>query len=175
MGLLGLHLRLTDQELAYLEGLPDAEAIYDHITEELEEAKFDSGDVAETDKSWSYIHGALMGCDPDGAAVREPDLPELAVDSPARYVIIGTEEYVLTDDFYVGLSRSDDAQGIAKALEAISSEELQARVLKTHKHYGASGDANDCAEYAASWYSSLVEFFRTTAEKEHHVIFTVSF
>ncbi|WP_298464426.1 DUF1877 family protein [uncultured Erythrobacter sp.] len=195
MGQLGLHLRLTDQELAHIEALPNSRAIDEYITEELEEAKFNSGDVAETDRSWAYIHAAMMGADPDGPLERESSIisqpakgffgklfamGKQASESwrdtgRAKYVIIGNETLVANDDHFFGLTRKTDVGAVASALDDISSEELQRLVVQAHERFEAMGDAQECAEYADSWFSGLVEFYRKTAERNEHILFTVSF
>lgn len=175
MGMLGLHLRLTDQELTAVRAHDGYSSMLDFINNELEEAKFASGDVAETDKSWAYIHSALLGIDPDGPLEREPGDASLADASDARYVIMGREVLESSDDSYIGLTRASDIPSVAAALGAISAEDLGKRVARAHQRFGAMGEADDAAEYAASWFDGLVEFYRVTAERGEHVVFTVSF
>ncbi|MEL6531266.1 MAG: DUF1877 family protein [Pseudomonadota bacterium] len=195
MGQLGLHLRLTDQELVNIEALPNSRAINEYITEELEEAKFESGDVAETEKSWAYIHAAMMGADPDGPLEREPSIfsqpskgffgklfgTKEQASKPwrdtgrAKYVIIGVETLVSDEDHFFGLTKKTDVGTVSSALGKISSEELRRLVVQSHERFEAMGDARECAEYADSWFPGLVEFFRKTAERNEHVLFTVNF
>jgi hypothetical protein len=175
MGQLGLHLRLTDSELAAAAAHVGYDSIIDYIINEVEEAKFASGDVAQTDKSWAYIHSALLGIDPDGPLDLEPQDASLADTSNARYVIMGREVLESDDNGYVGLTRALDVPAVAAALADISVEDLAARVARTHRRFEAMGDAEEAAEYAASWFEGLVAFYVSTAQRNEHVLFTVYF
>lgn len=175
MGQLGLHLRVNDAELMALAAHEGFASVMEYITEQLEEAKFGSGDVAETDKSWAYIHSALLGIDPDGPLEREPEDAALAEPGLARFVIMGTEVLEASDDAYVGLTRKPQVGEVAAALAAISLDDLSARVKRAHQRFGAVGDAGEAAEYAASWFDGLIDFYRETAARGDHVVFTVSF
>ena len=195
MGQLGLHLRVTDEELAHIEGLSSEAEIDEYLVEELEELKFESGDVAETDKSWAYIHSALMGADPDGPLERSPTqtlqqnqgflkrlfgtnpiAPAPWIDNgPAKYAIVGFEDVVSSEAMHLGLSRKGEVTRIAQTLQEISTEDLKRLVMEAHRRFDAAGDADEAADYAASWYEGLVEFYRRSAEVDQHVIFSVSF
>ncbi|WP_285713438.1 DUF1877 family protein [Erythrobacter oryzae] len=175
MGQLGLHLRVNDAELAALAAHEGYASVMEYITEELEESKFGSGDVAETDKSWAYIHSALLGIDPDGPLSCEPQDASLAEPGMARFAIMGTEVLEASGDDYVGLTRKAQVGEVATELAAISLDDLSARVTRAHQRFGATGDAGEAAEYAASWFEGLVDFYRETAVRGDHVIFTVSF
>lgn len=175
MGQLGLHLRVNDAELAAIAAHGGYASVMEYITEELEESKFGGGDVAETDSSWAYIHSALLGIDPDGPLLREPEDAALAESGMARFAIMGTEVLEASEDAYVGLTRKPQVGEVAAALAAISLDDLPARVTRAHQRFGAMGNAGEAAEYAASWFEGLVDFYRETAARGDHVVFTVSF
>jgi hypothetical protein len=175
MGQLGLHLRVSEHELAAVQAHAGYTSMIDYITNELEEIKFESGDVAESDKSWAYIHSAMLGIDPDGPLEREPEDASLADASDARYVIMGRELLESSDNAYIGLTRASDVPAVAAALGAITVEDLGRRVARAHQRFGATGEADQAAEYAASWFIGLVEFYRTTAQRGENVLFSVYF
>ena len=181
----GLHIALTDAELAQLEAMP-ADEIPDFIANELEEKKFGTPDACETDKSWAYIHSALNGTDPDGELTLAPPaksglisrlfgpkpLPDVGA---AKYAIIGTRQLVDSDDYFVGLVPADQVEVVSACLGLVPEGHFRDRVDVIHKRFGASGNASDASEYALGWLPGLVEFFDTAAKAKKNVIFTVDF
>jgi hypothetical protein len=181
----GLHIALTDSELAQLEAMSDDE-IPDFVSNELEEAKFGTPDACETDKSWSYIHAALNGTDPDGALELAPakqsglvsrlfspkPLPDVGA---AKFAIIGTRQLVDSDDYFVGLVPASEVEVVSACLGLIPESHFRDRVKAVHKQFQATGNAEDACEYALGWLPGLVEFFNAAAKAKKNVIFTVDF
>lgn len=52
---------------------------------------------------------------------------------------------------------------------------LAEKIRTAHRHFEASGNADDAAEYALNWYDDLVAFFVRAAKARKHVIFHVNY
>ncbi len=181
----GLHIALTDAELAQLETMA-ADELPDFIANELEEKKFGTPDACETDKSWAYIHSALNGTDPDGElSLATPaksglmsrlfgpkPLPDVGA---AKYAIIGTRQLVDSDNYFVGLVPAEQVEVVSACLGLIPEGHFRDRVHIVHKQFHAAGSASDVTEYALGWLPGLVEFFDNAAKAKKNVIFTVDF
>jgi Domain of unknown function (DUF1877) len=93
----------------------------------------------------------------------------------AKFAIMGYSPILVSDDEYTGLVDKDRVSGVAMALKAIELEKLGELVRQMHRKYRASGSADDAAEYAMSWYDSLISFYQHAADAGKNVIFTVSY
>jgi Domain of unknown function (DUF1877) len=185
MGMLGLHIALTDDELAQLRSVPPEEQS-DFVSENFEVEKFGSPDCCETDKSWAYIHSALNGTDPDGpleiGQEKQPGFfsrllgqKPVLIENQAKFAIMGHDHILSSEDYYIGFAARERVDGIATALGAITADELGDLVRQVHQKFNASGTADDAAEYAMGWYPEVVSFYRHAADSGKHVIFTVSY
>jgi hypothetical protein len=184
MGMLGLHIALTDEELSQLQSVPAHEQ-GDFISETFETEKFGSSDCCETDKSWAYIHSALNGTDPDGPLeIGQAEQPGFisrllgkkpVPENQSKFAIMGHDHILSSDDYYVGFVAKKRVDGIATALGAITTDELGNLVRQVHRKFNASGTPDEAAEYAMGWYSEVVTFYRYAADMGKNVIFTVSY
>ena len=180
----GLHIALTDAELAQLEAL-DIDEIPDFVANEVEEAKIGTSDACETDKSWAYIHSALNGTDPDGelklASPKTGVLSRLLGPKPlpdvgaAKYAIIGTRQLVDSDEYFVGLVPASQLELVSTCLGLIPESHFRDRVKTVHGQFRAAGTAEDACEYALGWLPGLIEFFEAATKAKKNVIFTVDF
>jgi hypothetical protein len=175
MGMLGLHIALTDDELAKLKSVP-ADQQSGFVSETFEVEKFGSPDCCETDRSWAYIHAGLNGTDPDGPLElgheSQPSFFGRLIgakpiqQSQAKFAIIGHDHILSSEDYYIGLVTKERVDGVAVALEAVSTEELGDLVRQAHRQFSASGTADDAAEYAMGWYPEFVEFYRHASDAQ---------
>jgi hypothetical protein len=184
MGMLGLHIALSDDELSQLRSVPAKEQ-GSFISETFEVEKFDSPDCCETDKSWAYIHSALNGTDPDGPLEigREEQSGFFSrllgkkpiLENQAKFAIMGHDHILSSDEYYIGFTAKERVDEIATALSAITTDELGDLVCQVHRKFNASGTSDDAAEYAMSWYPEVVSFYRHAADTGKNIIFTVSY
>lgn len=187
----GLHIALTNEEFRFLEGLSSEQQV-EHIANVLEEEKFHSDDACQTDKSWSYIHAALTGTDPDAAMQLPESRFKLArsenllgrllgqkatvrVPAGAKNAIMGRDVLLISEDYYIGVVPAEEVAEVSSELESISNDDLGRRVRQVHARYHASGTAEEAVDYATGWYSDLVSFYSRAAVARKHVIFTVDF
>jgi hypothetical protein len=184
MGMVGLHIALTDEELSQLRSVP-ADQKADFIGETFETEKFGSPDCCETDRSWAYIHSALNGTDPDGPLeigheVQSGFFSRLLGKQPvfenqAKFVIMGHDHILSSEDYYVGFVARERVDGIATALDAITTDELGDLVRQVHRKFNASGTPEEAADYAMGWYPGVATFYNYAADAGKNVIFTVSY
>ena len=185
MSLRGLHIALTDDELSDLQALSSDE-VAEFISNELEEKKFGTVDAFETDKSWGYIHSALNGTDPDGdlgpasqangVIMLHSSKPILLPDvGAAKFLIIGTEQLLVSKDYFVGLIQAANVKSVESSLRSITGGYFRERLQIVHEHFKASGNTHEVCEYALGWLPGLTKFFSAAAKSGKNVIFTVDF
>lgn len=160
----GLHIALTEDELATLRAAGDDDARRAALFA-IEDAAFPGGRAQESDKAWFAIHLALTGKMP----LRDADRSTYPLDR----VIMGGEKIFGADDFIMRLIAPAEVADAAPALAAIDDGRLRdlydARCnIDDYLDYG-----DEDFEYTLSWFEGVKEFFAREAGTGRHVLFSV--
>lgn len=113
--MLGVHFALTPEQHDAVLAAAGVDAALELAVEEIEET-WDEEFVAQSDKAWWGVHLALTG----GEEVN-------AGEFPLNATIFGTRLLTEGDDMVMALTDADDVPAVARALDAVTRGELQAR------------------------------------------------
>ena len=164
MACLGVHFALSPADLQALLAAPSDEDRLSLVTNDVEERYLDEASTyaAQTDKAWDAIHRALT----DG---------QLAYDNgpyPLSHVILGGEPLYADDDYIISLKTVDQVRAIAKALAALTKEQLRAGYDRIDPSGYGFPLSDEDFEYTWDWLTGLVPFYQTAATEGRAVIFT---
>lgn len=162
MGCRGVLFSIDQETADHLRALDDEERV-EYITEVLEEDYFTNHRewVAETDKSWDWMHRALT----DG---------HLAWNNgsyPLNHVIFGGES-LGQDDYLVSLKTPQQVRDVAAELTGISEEQFAGRFRRIpasevdHPFEEAFG-------YTWAYFTEVRDFWLRAAAEGRYVMFTV--
>lgn len=163
MGMIASYMRIQEEVLRHLMQHPDE--IEDFLWQE-------EGDelICDIDKAWHGIYFLLTG-----EADWEKPIPSLE----GLAIFGGTE---IGDDLGYGPARylwPDEVQHIAKALEAISAEEMASRYnaaeMNQHGLYPLEDEwTEDDRDYIVEHYKQLSEYFQTAARRGEAMLLFIS-
>lgn len=181
MSCLGLHIALSAEQRAHLEGLPGPLEMIDYVQEELEE-NWDEEHFLGTDKAWDAIHRCL-GEFPAGIEYYYPQksgtpfaLPEDHGSYPLRHCILGgkrlfPDELPDGGHYLLRLIEPNEAIDIAKALAPIDKKWMRARYFR-HCRDAWPAFGEDDFEFTWERFQPLRDWFARMAGNGRAVIFT---
>lgn len=159
---LGMHFRLTDDEVApLLAAAGDNEALFEAVTAlEEDEAVFARG--CETDKAWDPIACTLA---PAPADEEGP--------WPARGVVGGARALQDDDDGWVTQSTPDEVAEINDFLVALTDDEFARAYDAMPEQLRNPEYGDDEKNYALSNLADLRAFFAEASRERQHVVFSM--
>lgn len=164
MSCLGVHMALTEEDVAALRWVEDEQQRLTFFQEEIEEFYFTDPKtyVAESDKAWDAIHRTLtngtLTCD-EGAY-------------PLSHVVLGGESLYSQPDYIMSLKNPQHARDIAAALRGISEVEFR----KGYNAIDPTDYGHDLTDedfdYTWPWFQNVRDLYRHAASEGRYVLFT---
>lgn len=147
-----------------LRAMDDDDDVIEYIQETIEEEYFEQHRewLAETDKSWDFMHRALT----DG---------ELGWDNgtyPLNHVILGGESLYGDDDYIITLKTPQQVANVAAQLPAIT-EEIFTEYFRQIPPSEIGDSFQEELEYTWGWFTEVRDFWLRAASEGRFVIFTV--
>lgn len=164
MSCLGLHLALTEVEVATLKSISDSGERLDYLHEALE-AKYlvePMTYVAESDKAWDAMHRAFS----DGLLSYEGG------EFPLNHVVLGGERLHDSEDYLVSLKTPEQVKAISSALAALNETAFRSRYdsIDPQRYDGDIGE--DDFQYTWSWLQEVRRLYLTAASEGRYVLFS---
>jgi hypothetical protein len=161
----GVHFALRPDEVAALRARAGDRERLEFVQEQIEEPFFhhQRERLVETDKAWDAIHRLLT----DGTL--DYDIAAY----PLGHVILGGDHLYRGSDYIMVLKTPDEVRAVDAVIRPITKAEFRDRyfALDPDEYDGDIGE--DDFEYTWEWFSRLREFWKATAERGLHVLFTV--
>ncbi len=160
----GVLFSIGETAVNRLRSFDDDEERVEYITEVIEEEYFEHHRewIAETDKSWDYMHRALtdgeLGCD-NGAY-------------PLNHLILGGESLYSGEDYIIILKTPRQVADVAVQLPGITEAVFAECFRKIPVSEIDHSFEEDC-EYTWGWFNEVREFWLRAAADGRFVIFTV--
>lgn len=165
MSCLGVHFALTVEEVSLLREQPDGEIRVNFVKEVLEDVYLgeESPYAAESAKAWDAMDRAMTmklddSLDPDGLL---------------RYLVVDGESLNSGEDYILSLKTPDQVVLLATIIENIDISAFRNRYFMIDPaEYGEPLSEEDF-QYTWEWFQCVRDLFRTAADSERYVLFTV--
>ncbi len=136
----------------------------EYIQEVIEENYFENHRewLAETDKSWDYMHRALT----DG------ELDWINGEYPLNHVIMGGESLHDGDDYIITLKTPEQVTDVAAQLPQITEDSFR-QSFQQIDEFEIEHSREEDFEYTWGWFTQVREFWLRAAQEGRYVLFTV--
>lgn len=166
MSCLGVLFSLNEEEVKKLKAYKTNAKRLEYLQEDIEETYFKEYPerLAELDKSWDGLHRSLT----DGNYAWNNGT------FPLNHVILGGELLYTKDDYIMSLKTPQEVVEIAKAVEAVTQEDLRNgynRIPSDDEDYADFLSEEDF-QYTWDWFNRSKEFWKLAAKENRYVLFS---
>jgi len=160
----GVHFSLDERTATTLKAIGDEQERLQFIQEQIEEDYFKNHPewLAETDKSWDWIHRVLT----DG----ELDLNNGTY--PLNHVVMGGESLYSESDYIISLKTPKQVADAAIELRRITEAGFREKFFQLDE-FEIEHSYEEDFEYTWQWFQSLREFWLRAAAEGRFVLFSV--
>ncbi len=160
----GVHFSLDERSANALRAIIDEQERLQYIQEQIEEVFFKEHPewLAETDKSWDWIHRVLT----DGR------LDWNNGTYPLNLVVLGGESLYSESDYIISLKTPKQVADAAIELRKITEEGFREKFFQLDESEIEHSFEEDF-EYSWHWFQSLREFWLRAAAEGRFVLFSV--